>query len=147
MSRKHIPDTIRPLFQVDPFEPIEEEPPPLNGKPEIVDRLDEAKRVVKRIEAIIEDHRDACLPLTVELGATEISCVFAALRDHARGGKGELDLASYDEIASHCLNRLFEELVEEPSNVLYTTSTGPDTTRYDAMEPAFWIECLDLVEK
>ena len=27
------------------------------------------------------------------------------------------------------LTRLFEELVEEPSNILFTTITGPETTR------------------
>ena len=35
----------------------------------------------------------------------------------------------------------------EPSNVLFTTRTGPDSIRYDAMEPDFWIECLDLMER
>ena len=56
-------------------------------------------------------------------------------------------VADYDEIESHCLNRLFEELVEEPSNILYVTPTGPSTTRYDSMDPSFWIECLDLLER
>jgi len=37
--------------------------------------------------------------------------------------------------------------VEEPSNILYLVQTGPDTTRYDAMDSAFWIECLDLLQK
>ena len=51
-----------------------------------------------------------------------------------------------DEIHGYCLNRLFDELVEEPSNILFTTKTGPDTIRYDAMNASFWIECLDLME-
>ena len=50
-------------------------------------------------------------------------------------------------IHAHVLTRLFEELVEEPSNILFTTVTGPETTRYDAMNPSFWLECLDLMEK
>jgi len=39
-----------------------------------------------------------------------------------------------------------DELVEEPSNIFFTTKTGSETTRYDAMSTAFWIECLDLME-
>ena len=72
--------------------------------------------------------------------------VISALRDHARGGKGSPVPGSRDEIHGYCLNRLFDEFVEEPSNILFTTKTGPDTTRYDAMNAAFWIECLDLME-
>ena len=51
-----------------------------------------------------------------------------------------------DEIHGYCLNRLFDELVEEPSNILFTTKTGPDSIRYDAMNAKFWLECLDLME-
>jgi hypothetical protein len=80
------------------------------------------------------------------LSAAELSIVTAALRDHAKGGRGELELEDCDEILSHCLTRLYEELVEEPSNILFTTATGPDSIKYDAMDPTFWIECLDLLE-
>ena len=79
-------------------------------------------------------------------GWNELSIVINALRDHAQGGQGILQLAGLDEIQAHCINRLYEELVEEPSNILYSTPTGPSTTRYDSMEPSFWIECLDLLE-
>lgn len=39
-----------------------------------------------------------------------------------------------DEIHAHVLDRFFEELVGEPSNVLFTARTGPDSIRYDAMD-------------
>lgn len=142
MPSEDDPITIRPLFNIE-----EEEPTPPADAPEIVDRRQEAKRVVKRITSIIDEHQHACLPLKVTLGEVELSIVIEALRDHAKGGSGDLDLSDRDEISSHCLRRLFEELVEEPSNILYTTSTGADTMRYDAMESAFWIECLDLLQK
>jgi len=142
MPRQKIPETVRPLFQIE-----EEEPTPPADKPEIVDRTAEAKRVVKRISTIIDEHRRASILLEVELGATELGIVIAALRDHAKGGPGTLELSGLDEIKSYCLQRLFEELVEEPSNILYVTTTGPDSTRYDAMDSSFWIECLDLLEK
>lgn len=140
-SKDHL-ETIRPLFKIED----EELPAPVDA-PEIVNRPQEAKRVVKRVSAIIEDHRQASLALQVELDATQLRIVIAGLRDHAKGGAGNLDLSPYDEIQSHCLNRLFEELIEEPSNILYATKTGKDSIRYDAMESSFWIECLDLLEK
>ena len=142
MARKDIPESVRPLFEIAPNAPVIPE-----DKPEIANRPAEAKRVLKRIAAIIEDHRRASAAMDVELGVNELSIVIDALRDHANGGKGTLETDGSDEIRDYCLSRLFEELVEEPSNILYTTTTGPDTVRYDAMETAFWIECLDLLEK
>ena len=142
MSRDNIPATTRPLFK-DVFG--ESNLPSV--KPEIENRKTEAKRVIKRIFGIILEHREASLQLDVDLGWEELSIVIAALRDHANGGLGTLKLNDYDEIESHCLNRLFEELVEEPSNILYVTPTSPSTTRYNSMDPSFWIECLDLLER
>lgn len=131
-------ETIRPLFDILPPTPKVEQ--------KIVDRKGEAKRIVKRLAAIVEDHRQSALPLDIEIGAREISLVLRALRDHARGGAGTPVPGARDEIHGYCLNRLFDELVEEPSNILFTTQTGADTIRYDAMNAEFWIECLDLME-
>ena len=142
MQREDIPTTTRPLFQVDQGEPSQS-----TNKPEIVNRVAEAKRVIKRLSNMILEHRQASFQLGVEIGKEELSIVFTALRNHASGGAGFLELTNHDEIQSHCLNRLFEELVEEPSNILYATPTGPDSIRYDAMDPSFWVECLDLLEK
>lgn len=113
---------------------------------EIQDRKGEAKRVVKRLAAIFEDHKDAAYPLKIKLGSADLRLVIKALRNHARGGEGSSVSGFRDEIHGFCLNRLFDELVEEPSNILFTTKTSPDTVRYDAMNAEFWIECLDLME-
>lgn len=134
--------TTRQLFFIDSEEQNASEP-----VQEIVDRKNEAKRIVKRLFHIIEEHHEASLALGVSLGASQLPIVIAALRDHAQGGSGALALDGCDEILSHCLTRLYEELVEEPSNTLYLTPTSPDTIRYDAMNPVFWIECLDLLEE
>ena len=128
------------------FEKGSETPPQPDLKQEIKDRKGEAKRVVKRLFAIFEDHKDAALPLKIKLGSADLRLVINALREHARGGEGSPVPGSREEIHGYCLNRLFDELVEEPSNILFTTKTGPDTMRYDAMNPEFWIECLDLME-
>ena len=141
MLNDDIPATTKPLF-----EDLQMGSPLPDDKPEIVNRKAEAKRVINRISGIILEHREASLQLNVVLGWNELSIVINALRDHAQGGQGILQLAGLDEIKAHCINRLYEELVEEPSNILYSTPTGPSTTRYDSMEPSFWIECLDLLE-
>ena len=138
MSSEERPETTRPLFDVLPPAP--------EIKQEIGDRKGEAKRIVKRLAAIVEDHRQSALPLNIEIGAKDIAAVLAALRDHARGLAGTPVAGARDEIHGYCLNRLFDELVEEPSNILFTTRTGKDTIRYDAMNAEFWIECLDLME-
>ena len=141
MNSEQSPKTVRPLFEMGSEIPSNPE-----VEQEIQDRLGEAKRVVKRLYAIFEDHKDAALPLKIKLVSDDLRLVINALREHAQGGEGSPVPGSREEIHGYCLNRLFDELVEEPSNILFTTKTGPDTMRYDAMNAEFWIECLDLME-
>lgn len=114
---------------------------------DIIDSKGEVRRVTKRLSFIIDEHRKASKPLGVTLGPDQLHVVIEGLRDHANGGLGTLELGDRDEIESHCLRRLFEELVEEPSSILYTTLTGPDTVRYEAMDSSFWIKSLEHLEK
>ncbi|MEM7415324.1 MAG: hypothetical protein AAF389_07495 [Gemmatimonadota bacterium] len=102
--------------------------------------------MVERLMTIVEEHRREARPLGVELDTKDISAIIDALRDHARGGAGAPVSGARDEIHSYCLDRLFEELVEEPSNIFFTTVTGPDSIRYEAMNVPFWIRCLNLME-
>ena len=141
MKDKKSLETTRPLFEMGT-----ESPPLPDVKQEIGDRVGEAKRVIKRLADIVEDHRKAAVSLNVKLGPDELRSVLKSLRDHANGGAGLPVSGARDEIHGYCLNRLFEELVEEPSNILFTTNTGPGSVRYDAMSVPFWIECLDLME-
>jgi len=142
MSTPDIPPNIRPLFQLEKLSPVILEKPQ-----EIEDRKGEMKRIVKRLAAIMEDHRLSAVSLGIVFHGEDLRSVIHALRDHARGGSGLPIKGTRDEIHAYVLTRLYEELVEEPSNILFTTITGPDTTRYDAMTPSFWIECLDHMEK
>jgi len=120
--------------------------PPVEANQEMDDPAGEACRIVKRLVAIVEDHRQSAIPLKVELTSGDLKSVLDALREHAKGKAGIPVPGARDEIHGYILNRLFEELVEEPSNILFTTQKGKDTIRYDAMNAAFWIECLDLME-
>lgn len=142
MSTVNIPSNVRALFKVE-----EEDLIMPGDRPEIVNRKTEIKRVVKRISSLIDEHQQASDSLGIQFETSDLLIVINALRGHAGGGSGALSLGGYDEITAHCLNRLFEELVEEPSNILYTTLTENGSTRYDAMDSSFWIECLNQLEK
>jgi hypothetical protein len=139
-DNKH-PDTTRPLFEMG-----SELPPLRDVKQDIGNRVAEGKRIVKRLVDIFDDHRTAAVSLNVDLGVEDLRSVLQSLREHAQGASGIPVSGARDEIHGYCLNRLFEELVEEPSNILFTTKTGPETIRYDAMSVTFWVECLDLME-
>ena len=138
---RRVPKMVRPLFEMGT-----ETPAPVEADQEMDDPAGEARRVAKRLAAIVEDHRQAAKPLKIELSSTDIKLVIGSLKQHARGAKGLPVPGARDEIHGYCLNRLFEELVEEPSNILFTTKKGPDVVRYDAMNASFWIECLELFE-
>jgi hypothetical protein len=142
MTHHILPPNIPAFFDKNSLKPIISE-----KEQEFEDRKGEAKRIVKRLAAIVEEQRLSAIPLGIEFNGEDLRSVISALRDHAKGGTGIPMLNIRDEIHAHVLTRLFEELVEEPSNILFTTITGPETTRYDAMNPSFWIECLNLMEK
>lgn len=141
MKRDEAPVEIRSLFEIE-----EEAPVRIETEQAITDRKAEAERVVKRLSVIVVEHFQAAISLKIDLGAEDLALVLGALRAHAEGKPGTPVPGARDEIHGYCLNRLFEELVEEPSNILFTTRTGPESVRYDAMNAGFWIECLDLME-
>jgi hypothetical protein len=84
------------------FEKGSETHPQPDLKQEIKDRKGEAKRVVKRLFAIFEDHKDAAFPLKIKLGSADLHLVINALREHARGGEGLPVPGSREEIHGYC---------------------------------------------
>jgi len=138
-------DVTRPLFASQPESP--ERPIPTEEKQIVSQHTEEIKHITKRIQTIITEHIEAATHMQISLKNEDLRIVISALRDHANGGKGEIQLRQPDEIRHYCLTRLFEELVEEPSNILYTTKTEKNVVRYDAMEANFWITCLNYLEE
>jgi len=138
---RKVPPVIRPLFEKGTETPV-----PVEAKQEMEDPNGEAQRIVKRLVAIVEDHKQGAKPLNIELGVDDVREVISSLKKHAKGGAGVPVSGARDEIHGYCLNRLFEELVEEPSNILFTTQKGTDAVRYDAMSANFWLQCLELFE-
>ena len=114
--------------------------------PEIENPVREKSRILKRLIVLIGEHERSAHRLGIKLSSADLSSVIEALRQHALKGISPA-FPSPNEIHRYVLDTMFAELVEEPSNILYTTKTGEDTMRYDAMKPAFWIECLNLLEQ
>lgn len=121
------------------------------GKPSspqpIEDRLVEAHRIVKRLIAIVREHRASALRVGSPLDDEALGIIFRALRVESLGGDYRPLLQHEDPVAAWLRNSLFQELLEEPSNILFTTRVDDETVRYEAMEAAFWRECLQLLEK
>lgn len=117
-------------------------PEPTKPPQEIEDRKGETKRIVNRLMAIIEDHRTSALRLGIRLDAVLLEIVLRALEAETRREDPAPILAQGDEIRTYAATALYEELLEEPSNILFTTQVNPDVIRYEAMEAAFWVECL-----
>jgi len=121
------------------------------GKPAepqpIEDRRAEARRVVTRLEAILREHRASARRVGSPLDDETITMVIQALRIESLGGDYRPLLRHDDPIAAYLRQSLFDELLEEPSNILFTTRIDDETIRYEAMESAFWRECLDLLSK
>ncbi len=109
---------------------------------EIEDRKGEAGRVVKRLMAIIEDHRQAAVRLGVAMDAGLLEGVILALEAEVRREDPRLHLQLGDEVRAYLATALYEELLEEPSNILFTTQVAPDVVRYEAMDAGFWGECV-----
>jgi hypothetical protein len=107
----------------------------------------EVVRVVKRLEVIVEDHERAAERLGVVLDGAMVLGVLGALRAELRGEEVGPWLADGDEIRRHVGTALFQELLDEPSNVFVATRVDADTMRYEAMPAVFWERCLDGLER
>lgn len=105
----------------------------------------EARRVVKRMMAIVSDYLESASRLDRKWGAGDFHVVTQWLRSHAASEEPDFT-GSGDEIRDYLRRALFDELVLEPGNVLLATPTGPESIRYDAMDADFWRECIDLFE-
>lgn len=151
MNKLRLPPMGRKIVSADSTDvPMDEhrlpEATPMSQSPAIEDLPGEKSRILKRLLAIIGEHSISAERVGIKLSPAHLELVFAALRAHARSGSTP-DFQRRDEIDRNVLDSLFSELVEEPSNHLLTTCTGPDTVRYDAMPPDFWCECIELTEK
>ncbi len=122
--------------------PLLPEIAPSRTPQEIEDRKGEAKRIVKRLLAIIADHHSSADHIGMALDQVLLLKVISALEAETHDEDPTPLLHDDDEVLAYLMRALYEELLEEPSNILFTTQVNPDTVRYEAMEVGFWRECL-----
>lgn len=127
--------------------PLLPELTPSRAPQEIEDRKGEARRIVKRLLAIIADHHNSANCIGVALHQPLLLNVVAALEAETRNEDPAPLLHHDDEVRAYLMQALYEELLEEPSNILFTTQVKPDVVRYEAMEVGFWRECLSELRK
>ncbi|WP_234047454.1 hypothetical protein [Luteolibacter pohnpeiensis] len=100
---------------------------------------------MKRLNRIAADHLQSAARMGVKPEDLSFQLVIDWLRQHAEGKNPTLRSCG-DEILDYLHQALIDDLLLEPANILLATRTGRDSIRYDAMDPAFWLECLDLFE-
>jgi hypothetical protein len=134
-----------PVFPggVSPLPEVEAAKPPQD----IEDRKGEARRIVKRLLGIIEEHRVSALRMGFTLDAPAIDSVIRALEAETRNEDPVAILADGDEVRRYVLTSLYEDLLAEPSNILFTTHVAKDVVRYEAMEVDFWKECVAALRR
>ncbi len=114
----------------------------------IKDRDAETRRVVHHLSAIVREHRASSRRIGSPLDECALRAVFDALRVESLDGDPQSLLQHPEPVAAWLRQALFEDLLEVPGNVFFTTHLDEETVRYEAMEVGFWRDCLEeLVER
>ncbi len=113
----------------------------------VSNRGGEVARVVKRLLAIVREHRSSARRVGSPIDPTALGMIVDALRIESYGGDPRPLLHHPDPVAAWLRQSLYQELLVEPSNVLFTIPIDEETIRYEAMEVEFWRECLQELEE
>ncbi len=111
----------------------------------IGDHSGEGERIVRRLLAIVREHRASARRIGSPLGRDELLGIVEALRIESSGGDWRPWLRHPDPVAAYLREALFQELLEESGHVLFTTRIDGETTRYETMEKRLWRECLGRI--
>lgn len=109
---------------------------------EVKNRGAEIERVLLRLRTLLQPHKESARRMGVALEREDLLSVLDALLADADGKNPELLLESKDPVRAYLRRSMFDDLVGEPSNILYSTKVNPDTIRYEAMPAEFWKECI-----
>jgi len=112
------------------------------GRLHVENRSAEIRRVSKRLRVLLLPHFESASRLGLFLGPDDIRAVIDGLVAETDGLSPEPALACVEELRAYVRRSMFDELVGEPSNVLYTTQVNADVVRYEAMPAEFWKNCL-----
>jgi hypothetical protein len=113
--------------------------------PKIPDRTGEVPRVLKRLKTLIGTHYESSVRSGYPLETIDLRAVVSALLAESRGEDPTPHLDTGNEITTYFRRALYDELLEEPSNILFTTKVSEDVVRYEAMPVDFWRECLEAL--
>jgi len=83
----------------------------------------------------------------VKMDASMLDTVLRALEAETRKQDPTSILAVADDVQTYIFTSLYEDLLAEPSNILFTTHIATDVVRYEAMEVGFWAECVAALRK
>jgi hypothetical protein len=108
----------------------------------LTNRKGEVARVVKRLLAIVREHRSSARRVGAPIDPTALGMIVNALRIASFGRDPRPLLHHPDPVAAWLRQSLFQDLLEEPGNVLFTTRIDDETIRHEATEVEFWKECL-----
>ncbi len=109
---------------------------------EVPDRQREIRRIVARLEQVIDPFYEVAQRLNTTLDVDDLCAVLDALEAEAKQSSPEPHLAIADSHKAYLRRALFDECLLEPSSVLFHTQLGPDRIRYEAMPTDFWLACL-----
>ncbi|MDA8018932.1 MAG: hypothetical protein MPN21_15940 [Thermoanaerobaculia bacterium] len=123
--------------------------PPLGPTPAraIEDAKGEQQRVLKRLRGLIESHQESAVRMKVALEVEDVLIVIDALVAEAEQSDPLHLLKCPDEVREYARFSLYDEMLGEPSNVFLATPVSADTTRYEAMPRAFWLDCLRALRR
>ncbi len=117
------------------------------SKLEIENASAEVHRVVKRLKTLLVRHFESAARISVVLGPDDLRVVIDALMAEADRLRPDPHLQCPEELRHYLRVSMFDELVGEPSNILYSTQVSEETIRYEAMPANLWKSCLESLRK
>ena len=97
--------------------------------------------VVSKLHVVIADYLDSGKPLKISLSAIEIlSAVEAAIQEAVGQPSPWPDGA---DVRSFFIHGLYDDLIQQPSNIFETKRFPDGTDRYLPISPATWKACLE----
>ncbi len=97
--------------------------------------------------AIIADHHSSADHIGIALDQILLLKGASAQEPGTRNENPSPLLHDADEVLASLLRAIYEELLEEPGNILFTTQVNPGTVRCEVMEIGFWRECLAKLKR
>ena len=97
--------------------------------------------IVRRLEAIVVNHLEGARRVGNPLRLDQVIAIIDALQAEAQG-RARPARFSDGEVTFYLMDGLYEELLEEPSNIFSATPLAGGGTRFEPLQRDFWLACL-----